>query len=296
MKLDLVDLGLFVNIAETGNLTHGASKSFLSPPAASARIKALEQEVGRPLLVRENKGVRLTGDGQTFLRQARLVLRQVDFLHDEMLGAGRIRLFANTTAVTEILPDVLAGFLAERPGVKVDLQERTSSEVIRGVTEGVADLGVVSGDVPMTGLEVTRFSEDRLVLVTPADHPALGARSLRLEDSLAYDHVGLHDGSTLNRFLRDQVPHGGYERSLRIQVRSYEAMCRMIEAGVGIGVMPESAACRHAAVMNVRMTLLKDSWALRHRSILVRDRHALSGICKALMDHLIAKGDTVELG
>ncbi|MEO9576765.1 MAG: LysR substrate-binding domain-containing protein [Tateyamaria sp.] len=289
MNVELIDLRLFVNIAECKNLTHGAERSFLSPPAASARIKSLELECGQQLLHRRNRGISLTSAGDLFLRQARLVLRQMDFLVEEMTSseAGHIRLFANTTAVTEFLPEILAAFLAERPGVTVDLQERLTHDIVRSVLDGTADLGIVSGDGFDPSLESIRFSTDQLLLATPIDHPLAKRAGVSLSDTLEFEHIGLHDGSTLLDFLRRQYRRGGYDRTLRVQVRSFEAMCRVIEAGVGIGVVPESAARRHAKTMKIALLALKDEWASRDRSVLVRSRDALPGAAHALIDMLI---------
>jgi DNA-binding transcriptional LysR family regulator len=292
MKIEIVDLRLFVKIAECGNLTHGASRAFLSPPAASARVKAMELETGQPLLLRGNKGVSLTSAGDVFLHQARLVLRQMDFLADEMLNAevGHIRLFANTTAVTEFLPEILARFLSERPGVTVDLQERLTQDIIRSVVDGTADLGIISGEIGNKGLEAIRFSTDRLMLATPKDHPLSKRDRVRLAQTLEFEHIGLHEGSTLLDFLRRQFQRNGYDRTLRIQVRSFEAMCRIVEAGVGIGVVPESAARRHAQTMNIKLLELEDDWALRDRSVLVRNRLSLPRSALALIDMLVKTG------
>ncbi|MBJ7547001.1 LysR family transcriptional regulator, partial [Pseudomonas sp. OA3] len=152
MHFDLPDLRLFIHIAESPSLTQGARKAFLSPAAASARIKALESQLGSRLLYRDSRGVELTPAGQRLLQHARLIMRQVDYLKSEFTeyvtdAAGHIRIFANTTAVTEFLPEVLAGFLAERPGVTVDLQERLSRDIVRGVLDGAADLGIIAGPV-----------------------------------------------------------------------------------------------------------------------------------------------------
>lgn len=292
MNIDLVDLRLFVRIAECGNLTHGAARAFLSPPAASARIKALEHEIGQQLLVRGNKGISLTPEGETLLRQARLVLRQMDFLADEMRGpgAGHIRLFANTTAVTEFLPEILARFLADRPGVTVDLQERLTQDIIASVLDGRADLGIISGPDAHEDLQVLRFSTDRLMLAVPLAHPLAGRDRVRLEETVEYEHLGLHEGSTLLEFLRRQLRRSGFNRDLRIQLRSFEAMCRMVEAGVGIGVVPESAARRHLQTMAIRLLVLEDDWALRDRSILLRDRAALPQPAQDLIGLLIEEG------
>lgn len=290
MNIELVDLRLFVNIAECGNLTRGAEKAFLSPPAASARIKSLEHEAGQQLFLRSNKGVALTHAGEVFLRQARLVLRQVDFLHAEMINpdSGHIRISANTTALTEFLPEILAQFLTDWPGVTVDLQERLTRDIIRSVSDGTSDLGIISGDPKTDNLQVIPFSTDKLVLATAANHPLSNSKDLMFADTLAFEHISLHDGSTLLDFLRQQFRRSGYDKHLRLQVRSFEAMCRLIEAGVGIGVVPESAANRHKATMDISLLNLCDSWAIRTRSVLVRDRETLPRTVNTLIDMLVA--------
>jgi len=294
MHVELVDLRLFVEIADAGNLTRGAQRAFLSAPAASARIRALEESFGAQLLYRGNKGMTLTQAGETLLHHARLVQRQLDYLRDDLTGngdtGGHVRIFANTTAVTEFLPELLAGFLAERPGVTVDLQERLTHDIVRAIAEGSADLGIVSGDVDAAGLEVIPFSTDRLVLATPVRHPLTRQTSLRFAETLAHEHIGLHEGSTLLAFLRSLMEKNGYDRALRVQVRSFEAMCRLIEAGVGIGVVPESAARRHARTMRIATVELSDPWAIRTRSVLVRSRAALPRTADALVEDIVRAG------
>ncbi|HBZ94898.1 MAG TPA: LysR family transcriptional regulator, partial [Pseudomonas sp.] len=282
---------LFIHIAESPSLTQGARKAFLSPAAASARIKALESQLGSRLLYRDSRGVELTPAGQRLLQHARLIMRQVDYLKSEFTeygtdAAGHIRIFANTTAVTEFLPEVLAGFLAERPGVTVDLQERLSRDIVRGVLDGAADLGIIAGPVQAPGLQVLHFSTDRLVLAVPLGHALAQRQSVSFNDTLAYQHIGLHEGSTLLSFLREQVEKLGGSLALRIQVSSFEAICRMIEGGVGIGIIPESAARRHSRTMQLAILQLDEAWAVRERSMLVRELDALPGSVRALIDRL----------
>ncbi|WP_395503514.1 LysR family transcriptional regulator [Ectopseudomonas mendocina] len=291
MHFDLPDLRLFIHIAESPSLTQGARKAFLSPAAASARIKALEGQLGSRLLYRDSRGVELTPAGQRLLQHARLIMRQVDYLKSEFTeygtdAAGHIRIFANTTAVTEFLPEVLAGFLAERPGVTVDLQERLSRDIVRGVLDGAADLGIIAGPVQAPGLQVLHFSTDRLVLAVPLGHALAQRQSVSFNDTLAYQHIGLHEGSTLLSFLREQVEKLGGSLALRIQVSSFEAICRMIEGGVGIGIIPESAARRHSRTMQLAILQLDEAWAVRERSMLVRELDALPGSVRALIDRL----------
>jgi DNA-binding transcriptional LysR family regulator len=291
MHFDLPDLRLFIHIAESPSLTQGARKAFLSPAAASARIKALESQLGSRLLYRDSRGVELTPAGERLLQHARLIMRQVDYLKSEFTeygtdAAGHIRIFANTTAVTEFLPEVLAGFLAERPGVTVDLQERLSRDIVRGVLDGAADLGIIAGPVQAPGLQVLHFSTDRLVLAVSLGHPLAKRQTVSLGDTLAYQHIGLHEGSTLLSFLREQVEKLGGTLALRIQVSSFEAICRMIEGGVGIGIIPESAARRHSRTMQLAILQLDEAWAVRERSMLVRELDALPGSVRALIDRL----------
>ncbi|GLH32997.1 transcriptional regulator [Pseudomonas sp. BR1R-5] len=295
MHFDLADLRLFIHIGESPSLTQGARRAFLSPAAASARVKALEAQLDTRLLYRDSRGVELTPAGQKLLMHARLIMRQVDYLKAEFAqfgtdSAGHIRIFANTTAVTEFLPEVLAGFLAKRPGVTVDLQERLSRDIVRGVLDGSSDMGIIAGPVEASGLQVLHFSTDRLVLIVPAGHELAASRQVTLKQTLAFQHIGLHDGSTLLSFLRDHVERMGLNLSLRIQLSSFEAICRLVEAGVGIGIIPESAAVRHSQTMNLVTIELDEAWAVRERSILVRELDALPGTVRALIATLMPEG------
>jgi len=294
MHFDLADLRLFIHIAESPSLTQGARRAHLSPAAASARIKALEAQLATRLLYRDSRGVELTPAGSRLLHHARLIMRQVDYLKSEFTeygadNAGHIRIFANTTAVTEFLPEVLAGFLAQRPGVSVDLQERLSRDIVRGVLDGSTDMGIIAGPVRAQGLQVLHFSTDRLLLALPLGHPLASEQRVSLRQTLTYQHIGLHEGSTLLTFLRSQVEKLGGSLSLRIQVSSFEAVCRMIEAGVGIGIIPESAAVRHSRTMQLATVELDEPWAVRERSILVRDLEALPGTVRALIATLTSQ-------
>nr|WP_297456671.1 LysR family transcriptional regulator [uncultured Halomonas sp.] len=295
MHFDLPDLRLFIHVAEASSLTGGARRASLSPAAASMRIKALEGQLGSRLLYRGSQGVELTPAGQRLLRQARVILRQVEHLKSEFTqygddAAGHLRIFANTTAVTEFMPEVLAVFLAERPGVTIDLQERLTRDIVRGVLDGSTDLGIVAGQVTATGLEILPFSQDRLVVGMPMGHPLAERGKVDFKQTLDYPHIGMHDGSTLLSFLRERVEALGLDLPLRIQVFGFEAACRMIEAGVGIGIIPESAARRHQRTMQLQVVELDEPWAERERSVVVREREALPGCGQALVEALMAYG------
>ncbi|WP_444756724.1 LysR family transcriptional regulator [Pseudomonas sp. A014] len=288
MHIDLVDLRLFVHIVEATSLTQGARRAFISPAAASVRVKSMESQVGAHLFYRGNRGVELTSAGERLLKHARLVLRQMSYLESEFAelgtdGTGHIRIFANTTAVTEIMPDILSGFLATNPGVTVDLQERLTKDIVRGVLDGTSDMGIVAGPLVTRNLQAIHFSTDKLVLVVPLEHELGKRASIRLVDALDYPHVGLQMGSTLQQFMGEQAELLGKPLRLRVQVSSFEAICMMVEAGVGVGVIPESAAARHSATKRLRSIVLDEPWAVRERSILVREFNALPACIHALI-------------
>lgn len=297
MHFDLPDLRLFIHVAEASSLTGGAQRAHLSTAAASTRMKALEGQLGSRLFYRSSHGIDLTPAGEKLLRHARTILRQVEFVKSDFSdyvggASGHIRIFANTTAVTEFMPEVLAGFLAERPGVTVDLQERLTRDIIRGVLDSAADLGVVAGPVQAKNIEVLPFSIDRLVLATPQHHPLAQRECVSLRECLEYPHISLHDGSTLLQFLQNHVKELGQILPLRIQVFGFEPVCRMIEAGVGVGILPESSALRYQSIMNIRLVELNEPWAQRERSVVVRDLEALPTcgreLAEAIHQHVLA--------
>ena len=293
MHFDLNDLRLFVFAANEGNLTRAAQRQHLSLAAASARIKALEAHAGLPLFYREARGVRLTPAGEAFLHHARGVLRQTEQLRldlQEYTGGlrGHLRVFANTTAVTDFMPEILPPFLAANPRINVDLQEKPNAEIARGVLDGRADLGIVAGQVDTLGLQAIHFSTDRLVLVTARSHRFARRKSIALAETLDEDAVGMQHGSTIQTFLAQVTERLGKPLRLRIQLASFDAMCRMIGAGVGIGVVPVSAARRNQQAMKLALIELTDPWAVRERFVLVRDQATLPAYAQSLVDTLVA--------
>ncbi|MCK9988757.1 MAG: hypothetical protein AzoDbin1_05229 [Azoarcus sp.] len=292
MHIDLRDLNLFSLIAESKSLTRAAERNHLSLPAVSARIKDLEAEAGVRLLYRTPRGVALTPAGQSLLRHARTILSEIEHMKSELQRYGEgvqgsIRVFANTTAVTEFMPEVLATFLAEHPKVDVDLQERPTAEIIRGVLDGMTDLGITSGPISADGLEIHTFSSDRLVLAVAPAHPLAAADKVRFADIIDYDYIGLHEGSTLQNFV-DQLMQSARRRlHIRVQVSNFESVCRMVEAGVGVGIVPESAALRHSRTMKILVKTLDEDWALRERHVLARRGDALPSYTQALIDSIM---------
>ncbi len=292
MHFDLVDLRLMVHIADANSMTRGAELSFISLPAASTRIKNLEESIGTKLLYRTSQGVTLTPPGQAFMTHARMVLSQIEHLRGDMQEyvrgiKGHVRVFANTTSSGEFLPPVLRHFLRQHPDVNIDLRERLSHDIVRAVTEGQTDIGIVAGLVRTENLETLPYRRDRLVLVLPRGHALDGQMQMAFADTLDLDYVGLHESSAIHAFLRQASDQLHRPIKQRIQVSNFETACRMIEAGVGVGVLPESAASRHAQSMDIAIVPLADAWSVREMQICVRSLEALPSFAQELVQMLV---------
>ena len=296
---DLTDLQLMVNIGDASSLTRGAEKSHLSLPAASNRVKNLEDHFGTRLFHRNSQGVTLTPSGEAFLRHARLVLRQIDHLrgdiHEYSRGIkGQIRVLANTTAMTEFMPAVLSRYLSSHPDVTVELRERLSYMVVKAVTEGAADIGIVAGQPAASALEFLPYRADRLVLVTSAEHPLGGMSEVAFADTLDFEYVGLSEWSAIHAFLIQAADNLGHSFRFRVEVSNFESVCRMIEAGVGIGVVPEQAARRYAQRLNINIVRLSDEWSERKLHICVRELQRLPSFARDLVTMLLEDATSAE--
>ncbi len=296
MRFDLTDLKLFLHVVEAGSITAGADRMHLAVAAASTRIRNMELELGTPLLNRERQGVHPTPAGRTLVHHARVLLLQAERMRGD-LGEyadglkGHIRLQSNTNALTEFLPEPLSNFLASHPQVNIDLEERLSDEIVAAVADGKADIGIVAGTEDVTGLEVFPFRVDRFVLVTPQTHPLAKEQTIAFADALDFDFVGLDRASSLQRFLSDKADRIGRRLKLRVQLRSFDAVCRLVDCNVGIGVVPQTTVERNAHTMKLHRIELTDDWAIRRLTICVRRLQDLPTYAQELVRDLQAPSD-----
>jgi DNA-binding transcriptional LysR family regulator len=291
MRFDLSDLRLFLNVVEAGSITHGAERMHLAIAAASTRIRNMEAALGTPLLQRQRLGVQPTPAGRTLVHHARTLLQQAERMHGELAQyaegiKGQVRLLSNTNALTEFLPEPLSDFLASHPQVNIDLEERLSDEIVAAVADGAADIGIVASTVEVAGLEVLPFRTDRFVLVVAPRHPLAAVERMLFSEVLDFDFVGLDRASALQRFLSEKAERVGRRLKLRVQLRSFDAVCRLVECNVGIGVVPATTAERHAQTMSIHRIDLADEWAVRKLTICVRRQEDLPIYARELVRHL----------
>ena len=293
-RFDLTTLALFVAVARAGSISAGARQSHLAVGAASKRISDLEAVLGTPLLYRNTAGVELTDAGQACLGHAQRVLQEVEqmagTLSDFAQGVrGQVRIAANTSALTQFLPEDLAGFMDEHPAVRVDLEELNSSEIVTAVLENRADIGVFADRTQADGLLTVPYRPDDLVLIAPQRHPLANLSQVAFQDTLDYAYVSLPQATSLATRLHEECARLGKTMRLRIQVRSFDAMCRMVVATGGVGVLPRLAAEPHARSMSIRLIPLTDDWAHRWLLLGVRDTDTLTVAARLLLAHL--RGD-----
>jgi DNA-binding transcriptional LysR family regulator len=293
MRFDLADLSLFRHVVEAGSITHGAERAHLALAAASTRIRNMEQALGAPLLLRRRQGITPTPAGRTLLQHARAILRQAERLREDLGAyagglAGQVKVLSNTNALTEFLPETLSSFLASHPNVSVDLEERLSDEIVGLIAEGVGDIGIVAGTVDAGGLVTYPFRSDRFVLVVAREHALARRARIAFTEVLEHDFVGLDRASALQRFLADKAARIGRPLRLRVQLRSFDAVCRLVESNVGVGIVPETTARWAAKTMAIKAVDLTDPWATRDLTICVKDFAALPPYARQLVEHMRA--------
>jgi DNA-binding transcriptional LysR family regulator len=292
MRFDLVDLRLFLSVHEAGTITGGAQAVHMTLASASERIRGMEDESGAALLLRTAKGVQLTAAGRTLLLHAGLVLRQVDGLKDALAGyggglRGHIRLLCNTSALSVHLPEVVSRFLASRPGISIDLEERPSHEIVDALRHDVGDIGIVSNAADLDGLQSFPFRADPLALVVPRDHRLAKRVTVGFADIVDHPFVGLVQGSALQEHLAQHARRLGKRLNYRIRLGSFESVCRVVGEGIGVGIVPQAVAVRHARSARIKRLALTDDWAARHLVLCVRRLETLPAPAQQLVHHVL---------
>jgi DNA-binding transcriptional LysR family regulator len=291
MRFDLVDLQLFIAVADARSITHGADRAHLALASASERIKGLEQAFGVSLFKRVRRGVELTAAGESLLDHARLVIHNVEAMRGDLARyasgvRASVHLLANTSGLSEHLPRALAAFLREHPDINVDVEERESTDIATTIANGAADLGFAAEHALPDNIERFTFGEDRLTLVTSRRSPLSGRRQIDFQEVGEQAFVGLTNATALQVHIGRYAARLGMRLHFRARLRDFDAICQMVAADVGVAVVPEAAAKRCARSMPITVLRIKDSWANRRLVICARDFKSLPRPAKLLVEHL----------
>lgn len=289
--LDPVTLRLFVAVCEERNIARAAAREALVASAVSKRIAAIEAQVGAPLLVRGRRGIEPTAAGEVLLRQARELLGAMQRMQAELSEfatgvQGSVRLVASVSALAEQLPDDIAAFLARHQAVRVSLDERLSSDIVRSVREGSADLGVLWDLADLAGLHTLPYRSDHLCVVLHPGHVLARRRTLRYAETLEHAAVGVAPGGMMENMLRRQAALLGRQPAHRIQVSSLDASCRIVAAGLGLAILPQESTAVFASAAGLVTVPLAEPWAERRFVICSRPEAQLSATARLLAAHL----------
>jgi len=291
VRYDLTSLDLFITVAQERNLTRAGRIKHVAVSAISKRITELEAQIGSPLLLRNARGVELTPAGQSLLFYARQLKQTMAQLDTELSGyasgvKGHIRIHAITSALSQFLPQDVDGFAQLYPQIKFDIEERVGSAVIRAVADGRADLGIIAAQTASEGLEALTYRHDELTLVVPSGHELATRKVIKFKEVLEHEFVGPHLESSMHTLLTAEAAKLGMSLKLRIRISSFDCMCRMVSAGLGIAVLPRSVINQYLRSHKLKAVTLDEPWAHRKLLLVVRKYEAASPTLKTFIDHL----------
>jgi DNA-binding transcriptional LysR family regulator len=290
-RFDLVDLQLFIAVADARSITRGALRAHLALASASARIKGLEAALGTALVKRGRRGIELTAAGESLLDHARIVMHDIEALRGDLAayasGArASLLLLANTSGLSEHLPKALAAFLREHSDINVDVEERESTDIAAAIMTGAADLGFAAEHALPDNLERFLFSEDRLTAGEPAARRSCGPPRPGFYRTGRRDFVGLTSSTALQGHIAKHAARLGVRLRFRARLRDFDAICQMVAADIGVAVVPEAAARRCARSMPIATIRIRDPWANRRLAICARSFKTLPRPAKLLVAHL----------
>jgi DNA-binding transcriptional LysR family regulator len=291
MRLDQVDLSLFLCVVDAGSITAGAREANLALASASERIRNIELDAGVRLLERSRTGVVTTEAGAAFAHHARLILRQHSQLQGELrdFGAGSrgtLTLYANTAALTGFLPRRLAPWLAQSSRVNLDLRERRSTEIVKMIGAGLAEAGVISDAINPTGVTVQPVASDHLVLIVPVAHRLAESKEVCFAEITDEQFVGLETGSTLQGHIEDLAAELLKTLELRVRMKTFEGLCQMVSEGVGVAIVPLTFAKRFGRRYPFKTIAISNDWARRQLCLCFQQWDTLSTPMRSLLAHL----------
>lgn len=291
MRFDLVTLNLVLAIAETRSITRGAEREHLALAAASKRLSDLETRLGVQLFERRARGVVPTVAGEALLRHIRTLHASLHAMEGEVAEysrgvRGHLRVVANASAIAEHLPPDLAEFSRRHPEIGISLEDQTSAEAQRSVAEGRADVAIFVPPLREPSLATRHYRDGTLVLVTPPGHELSGRAQVRFAELLDFDFIGQHTGAALQETVLAQATEQGRPLRARVQVRGFDAIAQLVEADLGIALLPSLVARRLARLFRIDIIALDEPWAQRDYLVGVRAQEVLPPVVRRFVDFL----------
>jgi DNA-binding transcriptional LysR family regulator len=252
MMLENYRLTVFRAVAAQRSFRRAAEQLYLTQPAVTQQIKALEELVGLPLFDRSGREVTLTTAGDLLLKyteQSGALLEQATVELASLKGqiSGTLRIAASTTIAQYILPPLLGAFLRLHPAVRVELDSSNTESAADAIASGRATLGLVEGPPHANQVRSEIWLEDELVLLVPPSHEWAGQRSITLQQIAAAPLLMRERGSGTREVIETTLEAAGLparDLHIAIELNSTEAILGCIESGVGVGFVSRSAIQR----------------------------------------------------
>jgi DNA-binding transcriptional LysR family regulator len=292
--IDLITLKLFIAVAEEASLAKAAEREHLAASAISKRLADIEFSLDIKLFERKPNGMFLTTAGTALLQHARLIMRNIAELEAELRDfsaglRGTIRVFANGTAITSHLPENLRTFLTLHPKVRVELEESMTFNTLRAVTDNEADIGIYGDVVVPTDLVSFEYQPDRLALLVPEDHALADREAVTFADTVDFSYIGAPKGSSIDTALVQASNDLGVSLKMSIRTKGFEAISRMVAAGLGIAIVSHRVATvydEQTGAKALKLLKLNEPWAKRRLMICVRSMDSLTPAVAAFLEHL----------
>lgn len=291
--LDLTTLRLFVAVCEQRSLSRAGEQVHLGASAISKRLTQLEEQLRTPLFKRSRYGVEPTPAAGILLEHARIMLASADRIARDMAAyrdgvQEQIRLLASVSSITESLPDDIASFLRQpdHTHIRVAVEERVSSDIVRSVRNGLAPVGVCWDAADLEGLQTRPYRNDHLAVAVPPQHPLAALTQCTFKETLEFEHIGLASSSAVNIMLARAAAIIGHRLYYRAVVSTFDASLRCVQAGLGLAIIPREIAEPASREGRLRVVDLTDVWAHRRFCICFREETQLSPASRLLVEHL----------
>ncbi|MBO0941991.1 LysR family transcriptional regulator [Acidovorax temperans] len=291
--LDLQTLRLFAAVCDQRSIARVAEQESIVGSAISKRLAQLEDTVGTPLLLRKRRGVVPTPAGETLLEHARTMLASAGQIERDMAAyatgtRGHVRMLVTASVMAESLADDVAAFLQDpaHRSIQISMEERVSPDVVQGIREGSASIGICWDAADLSGLQTRNYRSDHLAIVAHASHPVAQLPTVRFADVLGYEFVSMPALSAVQVLLARAAAVEGKTLAHRVLVSNFDAALRVVRANLAISVVPREVAVPFAQTAPVRIVPLSDAWAQRRFAICYRDEQALSPAAQLLVKHL----------
>ncbi|WP_226583126.1 LysR family transcriptional regulator [Acuticoccus sediminis] len=293
IRFDLTTLRIFVAVYNLKSLTKAAEQEHIASSAVSKRINDLETELDVQLFYRHPRGVSATPAGEALAAHARSLFESVNEMAADLSTyaggtRGQVRIHAHSSAMHQFLPCEIASFTRLYPEVRVVLREETTPNVIQSMQDGIADIGVVAGHIPLpSGLTAIAWREDQLIALLPASDPLAASASLRFRALAERSFISLETGSSLQILLSEAAEAQGLTIDPVLEVTTFGSAIEMAAAGLGFAIMPQGVVPDDPRVVSVP---LDDEWAHRTLSICMRSSGRLNASVRLMLRHL--RGET----